>query len=118
MSSSSPEDIDAAEAATRKSRQVELAISMLLRVGVAVSLLLIVGGSIVSFIRHPEYIHSRQDLARLTTPDHAIFPHTIHETIHGLAQGEGAVDHHRWGWMLLIATPVGAGGDIRAGICL
>jgi uncharacterized membrane protein len=96
---SPPSDLD------RKTRQVEILISTLLRVGVIASLLVVIAGTVVTFIHHPDYIHSTGETARLTTPSRAEFPRTIGQIIHGLRGGEGrsivAV-----GLLLLIATPV------------
>jgi uncharacterized membrane protein len=85
-------------------RRVELVISTLLRVGVAVSLTVVVAGTLLSFVHHPEYVSAPGALAHLTEPG-AAFPHTLAEVLEGLR-------HHRGqavvvgGVLLLIATPV------------
>ena len=89
----------------RKVRQVELLISTLLRVGVIVSLAVVAAGTLVTFVHHPEYVRSRQDLSRLTSPSRAEFPRTVVEMIHGLRQFEGRSIVVA-GLLLLIATPV------------
>ena len=58
-----------------KSLRPEALISYLLRGGVAVSFVLIVLGTTISFIRHPDYLRSHEVLQRLTMPGHAL-PHT------------------------------------------
>ena len=87
-----------------KSRQVELLLSNLLRIGVVTSLTIVVIGTIVSFVRHPDYLFSKTELHRLTARDSA-FPNTLSESVtavlHG--QGRGIVIV---GILLLVATPV------------
>ncbi|UFS69999.1 DUF1634 domain-containing protein [Geomonas sp. RF6] len=85
-------------------RQVELAISQLLRIGVILSLLLIVGGTIVTFCRHPLYVSSTDVLQRLTEPG-AAFPHTLRDVVAGLRELRGLAIV-TVGLLLLIATPV------------
>jgi uncharacterized membrane protein len=85
-------------------RRVEILISTLLRVGVAVSVLIIVGGTILSFVHHPSYLDSAADLQRLTTPG-AAFPHTLHDVGVGLREGRGQ-SLVALGLILLIATPI------------
>lgn len=87
-----------------KVRQVELLISGLLRVGVVTSLSVVVFGTILSFVHHPDYLTSRRALQRLTTPGAAI-PHTPREVGYGLVhlQGQAVVV---LGLLLLVATPV------------
>ena len=85
-------------------RRVELLISNLLRLGVSISLVLIVGGTIISFTRHPEYLSSTAELQRLTQPG-AAFPHTLPDVVAGIRdlRGRAIVT---LGLLLLIATPV------------
>ena len=87
-----------------KVRQVELLISGLLRVGVVTSLSIVVFGTVLSFVHHPEYLTSRQALRRLTTPGGA-FPRTPAEMTDGVRhlQGQAFVV---LGLLLLVATPV------------
>lgn len=89
----------------RKVRQVELLISTILRAGVVISLAVVILGMVVTFAHHREYIHSRQDLARLTSPARADFPHNMAEMCHGLRKFEGRSIVVA-GLLLLIATPV------------
>src|SRR5206468_936196 len=72
----------------RRVRQVELAISRLLRVGVVVSLCVVVLGTDVSFIRHPDYKSVPSELRRLTTPG-AAFPQTLGDVWRGVRQFRG-----------------------------
>ena len=85
-------------------RRVELLISNLLRIGVSVSLVFMIVGTIVSFIRHLEYLSSAAELQRLTQPG-AAFPHTLPEVVAGVRdlRGRAIVT---LGLLLLIATPV------------
>lgn len=84
-------------------RRLERRISDLLRVGVLLSLGLIVLGSTLTFLHHPEYGTSGADLARLTHPG-AAFPHTWGELTGGLMQGHGQ-SIVLLGLLVLIATP-------------
>ncbi len=83
---------------------VELLISRLLRIGVVLSLALVVTGSVVRFVHHHDYASSPEELHRLTAPG-AAFPHTLRAVADGLRSGQGqaivAV-----GLLLLILTPV------------
>jgi uncharacterized membrane protein len=85
-------------------RQVELAISNILRVGVSVSLAVVVLGTIITFVRHPDYRSSPQQLERLTRPG-AKFPHTLGEVAAGIGalHGQAIVV---LGLILLVATPI------------
>lgn len=85
-------------------RRVELVISNLLRVGVAISLALIVIGSVVTFVRHPAYVNSPDELAGLVDPE-AILPHSLGEVAAGLGdfRGQAIV---ALGLLVLIATPM------------
>jgi uncharacterized membrane protein len=84
--------------------RVELIISTLLRAGVAISFIVILTGTIFSFIHHPSYLQSPQSLTALTTPGR-IFPHSLHDTFAGLRAGSGQAIIVA-GLLLLIATPV------------
>jgi uncharacterized membrane protein len=94
------EDRDAEE----RVRKVELAISGLLRVGVLTSLLVVLVGTVVTFVHHPHYLSSRHDLVRLTSPG-AEFPHSVPSVIQGLQHSQGRAIVMA-GLLLLIATPV------------
>lgn len=94
-----PEDIYA-----RRVRQVELLISALLRIGVSVSLSIVVLGTIFTFAHHRQYLSSHSALPDVTG-DAAKFPHTIAEVIRGVRSLEGR-SIVLLGLLLLIATPV------------
>jgi uncharacterized membrane protein len=83
---------------------VELLISTLLRIGVIVSLVLMVSGTIMSFTRHPEYFSSSEELQRLTQPG-AAFPRTVPDVIAGVRELRGRAIV-TLGLLFLIATPV------------
>jgi uncharacterized membrane protein len=85
-------------------RQAELLISTVLRGGVLTSLAVILAGTLVTFLHHPEYVSSPQELARLTEAG-ASFPHTLRDVVAGVAalRGQAIVV---LGLLILIATPV------------
>jgi len=85
-------------------RKVELAISALLRVGVLTSLLVVLIGTVVTFVHHPHYLSSRHDLVHLTRPG-AEFPHSVPTVVRGLQHSQGRAIVMA-GILLLIATPV------------
>lgn len=85
-------------------RRVELLISNLLRSGVIISFILIVFGTGISFIRHPEYLSSASALQDLTEPG-AAFPHTLPQVWLGIKRFEGDAVV-TLGLLLLVATPV------------
>jgi len=82
---------------------LELWISTLLRAGVSLSLALIVAGTVVSFVHHPDYTRSAEALARLTRPGMA--PRDLREVGAGLAslRGQAIV---MLGLLVLMVTPV------------
>ena len=104
----SPADVRAMPAAgadqDEKVRKVELAISSLLRIGVLTSLLVVLAGTVVTFVHHPHYLNNRRDLGPLTKPG-AEFPHTLGSLVQGLQHGQGRAIVMA-GLLLLIATPV------------
>jgi uncharacterized membrane protein len=87
-----------------QTRRAELLISTVLRGGVLTSLAVILAGTLVTFLHHPEYVSSPQELARLTEAG-ASFPHTLRDVVAGLAalRGQAMVV---LGLLILIATPV------------
>ena len=99
-----PAQPDQAAPDPAKVRAVELLISRLLRVGVVTSLSVVVLGSVLSFVHHPDYLTSHRSLQRLTTPG-AAFPSKPAEVIDGLLhlRGQAVVV---LGLFLLVATPV------------
>lgn len=92
-------------------RKVELLISNLLRLGVILSLTLVVIGTVVSFAQHPEFISDRSFFDRSGAPRSPIL-HSLSEVGAGLMalRGEAIVT---LGILLLIATPV-----IRVGVSI
>lgn len=82
---------------------LEAGIARVLRSGVAISLLLIVAGTALSFVHHPEYLRSLVALDRLTRPGIAI--HSVAEVLAGLASGRGQAVV-ALGLLVLLATPV------------
>jgi uncharacterized membrane protein len=85
-------------------RRVEILISNLLRIGVLVSLLVIVIGTVMSFVHHPTYLHSHQDYVNLTKIG-TEFPHTLRQVAQGVRHGHGEAIVTA-GLLLLITTPV------------
>jgi uncharacterized membrane protein len=92
-------------------QRVEILISNLLRIGVTCSLAVIVIGTIISFVHHPDYMHSPAEFQRLTRPG-AAFPHTLRDVLHGVMdlRGQAIVTV---GLLLLITTPV-----VRVGVSI
>ena len=74
------------------------------RVGVVTSLTVIVLGTVLSFVHHPDYVSSRSDLQRLTQPG-ASFPSTMRDVWPGVREMRGQ-SIIVVGLILLIATPV------------
>ncbi|MCL2330306.1 MAG: DUF1634 domain-containing protein [Phycisphaerae bacterium] len=68
--------------------RMEQLISSLLRGGIILSLSLVLIGVVVMFVRHPEYLHSRDTLTYLKG-DNYRFPATIHALFKGVIQGQG-----------------------------
>ena len=85
-------------------RRMELAISSLLRIGVTVSLAVIVLGSIVAFLHHPDLARSTTELQRLTRPGAAV-PQTLVDVLSGVEALNGP-SIVALGLLLLILTPV------------
>ena len=84
--------------------RMELVISNLLRAGVAISLVLIVIGTIVTFARHPEFLKSREELPGLVHPEAVSIksPGAIATGLRELS-GQAIVT---LGLLVLIATPM------------
>ena len=83
---------------------VEIAISLILRIGVVASLSIVVLGTVLSFVHHHDYFSSHDELHRLTSPP-ADFPRTATQIWQGVqhARGQAVI---MAGLMLLLATPV------------
>ncbi|MGD9636745.1 MAG: DUF1634 domain-containing protein, partial [Pirellulales bacterium] len=98
------DETKAPAAADDELSRAEIWIATTLRAGVLISLALVVMGTLVTFSHHPQYIASRRDLARLTTPG-AAFPRTLSEVAAGAAAFRGQAIIVA-GLLILIATPV------------
>ena len=85
-------------------RKVEILISMILRIGVLTSLAVVLAGLAISFVHHPDYLRSPQDLKQVTAPGRTS-PHNFHDVVYGIRQGRGEA-LTMLGLLLLIATPV------------
>jgi uncharacterized membrane protein len=85
-------------------RRLELLISRLLRVGVIASVALIIIGTMLTFIQHPDYVSSSAILDSAVGPG-ATFPHELDALAASMRQlrGEAIVT---LGLLVLIATPV------------
>ena len=92
------------DARERRVRQTELAISLLLRGGVAISIVLIVAGTIITFVHHPEYLTSSTAFDGVAGTG-ASFPTSPAAIVHGLTHLEGRAIV-MIGLYLLILTPV------------
>lgn len=88
----------------RDTTRTEVAISYLLRIGVATSVLIVVAGTILSFVHHPDYLHSSAAYTRLTGPEASPFraPGDITDGLRHL-RGQALVT---LGLLVLVATPV------------
>jgi uncharacterized membrane protein len=86
------------------SNWVDTAISTLLRTGVLLSVAVITIGMAITFVHHPEYVSSPQDLGQLTAPG-ARYPNTIPQVIDGIRHFRGQAIVMA-GLLLLIATPL------------
>jgi uncharacterized membrane protein len=83
---------------------INTAIAAVLRVGVILSIAIMLAGITVTFVHHPEYFSSRPSLGALTsTSTH--FPNTLIDVISGVRRGMGQ-DIVMAGLLVLIATPV------------
>jgi uncharacterized membrane protein len=84
--------------------RTELAISYLLRIGVMVSLLIVVAGTILTFVHHPDYLRSSAPYTRLTSPRISPFG-SLRDVVDGLRhlKGQAVV---ALGLLVLVATPV------------
>ncbi len=83
---------------------IHIAIVTLLRVGVVLSIAIIIIGMATTFVHHPEYFSSRPALGALTSPK-AHFPNTFIDVVDGVRHGRGQAIVMA-GLLVLIATPV------------
>ncbi len=82
----------------------ELLISNLLRTGVVLSAVLVVVGTIISFVHHPEYLTSTTALGPLKDGSLG-FPTSFREMLSGLTRFEGRAIVTA-GLLVLVATPI------------
>lgn len=90
-------------------RRIEVRLGYLLRVGVGISVVLLVGGVFLSLIRHPGYMTDAATMAQVRTDGEA-FPHSIQTLTVELRQVRGRAII-ALGLLVLIATPV-----VRVGV--
>ena len=92
---------------TRRVRQVELAISWVLRIGVLVSVLVIAVGLLLMFLHHPQQARLLDDSSnyRALVRPGADFPHNLAQLRAALAAGRGS-GVVVLGVLLLILTPM------------
>lgn len=83
---------------------VDLAISRLLRIGVVVSIVIVLTGVIFTFVHHPDYFTSRPALTGLTDADQQ-FPNRLSDVFRDSESAKGQA-LAMLGLLLLIATPV------------
>jgi uncharacterized membrane protein len=83
---------------------INTAIAAVLRVGVILSIAIMLAGITVTFVHHPEYFSSRPSLGALTSTN-THFPNTLIDVIAGVRRGMGQ-DIVMAGLLVLIATPV------------
>jgi uncharacterized membrane protein len=97
---------ETATAESPKVRQAEIAISLVLRIGVTVSIAVVAAGLALMFVHHPAYGHLRGPFSyhRLTSGS-TLFPHTFPQlgAALGAGDGRGVVV---LGLLILIVTPV------------
>ncbi|MGD9996705.1 MAG: DUF1634 domain-containing protein [Ilumatobacteraceae bacterium] len=84
--------------------RTEEAISIVLRVGVLISVALVVAGTIVTFVHHHEYVSDPSSLDGVVEPG-AGFPRTLAGVASGIADGRGQAIVSL-GLLVLVATPV------------
>ena len=111
MTETHPSEISSDVETEERVRKVELLISNLLRLGVILSLTLVVFGTVVSFAQHPEFLSDRPFFDRAGAPRSPVL-YSLSAVGAGLLafKGEAIVT---LGILLLIATPV-----IRVGVSI
>ncbi len=85
-------------------RKTEIAISTILRIGVALSIVVIVAGLVVSLVRHPEY-RTSSTVRETIIQGHFAFPHSVGTLVSGLGSGQGG-SLVALGLLLLLLTPI------------
>ena len=99
----SPEEAAVME---RKVRKVEVAISLVLRIGVVVSVAVVAVGLGLMFAHHPAYLPIRGHFSyRALTSKSTSFPHSFGSLGHSIAQGDGR-GIVVLGVLILILTPI------------
>jgi uncharacterized membrane protein len=89
-----------------KIRKVELAISLVLRIGVFSSVAIMLAGVCLMFVRHPEYVKLSHGISfHSLTNSSSRFPHSLSGIVHDLKLGEGR-GVIMVGLIVLILTPV------------
>lgn len=104
MTGQDPKSTPPSVEADHRTRQVEMLISYLLRIGVIASLVFMLLGTILSYVHHPAYASSPGELQQLTRED-ADFPLTGQGILTGMMnlQGDALIT---FGLLLLISTPI------------
>jgi len=93
-------------AADEKVRKVELAISLVLRIGVVLSVALVAAGLALMFSHHGAYVSIRGSFSyRRLTSSTTAFPHSFSALGHSIARGDGR-GIVVLGVLILILTPV------------
>jgi uncharacterized membrane protein len=100
----SPDSKGAAESGAAKMHAIESWISWTLRLGIGLSLVLLVTGTCLTFYHHPEYGANHGSLIELSRPGRPA-AHTVKALIAGLDAGRGQAIV-TLGLLTLIATPV------------
>jgi uncharacterized membrane protein len=85
-------------------RKTEAAISAILRIGVALSIVVIAAGLVLSFVRHPEY-RTSSTVRQTIIQGHFVFPHSFGTLVSGLGSGQGG-SLVALGLLLLLLTPI------------
>jgi uncharacterized membrane protein len=100
--------LSAAETAAmeEKIRKIEIAISLVLRIGVTLSILVVAAGLAIMFFHHSAYVSFSGDFSyKALTSKHSQFPHSFGSVARSIARGDGE-GIVVGGVMLLILTPV------------
>ncbi|MDA8026895.1 MAG: DUF1634 domain-containing protein [Actinomycetota bacterium] len=101
-----PESPEEAALMDEKIRMTEVTISLVLRIGVAASVLVFIVGLIVMFFHHPEYATFSGNLSfHSLTSSTTSFPHSFSGLWNSLSKGQGR-GIIVLGTMILIITPV------------
>lgn len=89
-----------------KIRKTEIAISLVLRIGVFASVAIMLAGACLMFVRHPEYVQLSRGISfHSLTDSSSKFPHSLSGIVRALKLGEGR-GLIMVGLIVLILTPV------------